>query len=195
MFASWTIIFLFVERLPDLGKANPSRSQLAAPINDPTTAFMTGAHTPLPRIFTLSRRVISAIVACAPFSSISCQRNALAIALTMALSMWRRAGAKVSMVPSGWDRPLCRSPGFREARSSATRFDSPPRPRTDVGTVKVDVYPLHEQLENGSVRLGTSLRAASSNSRTGGASFPDGSQRPAASSSSLCHRGSALYCL
>ncbi len=30
---------------------------------------------------------------------------------------------------------------------------------------------------------------------TPGASFPDGSQRPAASSSSLCHRGSALYCL
>jgi hypothetical protein len=53
---------------------------------------------------------------------------------------------------------------------------------------------LHEQLESGSVRLGTLLRAASSNSRTAGANLPDGSQRSVASSSSLCHR-CALYCL
>jgi hypothetical protein len=46
-----------------------------------------------------------------------------------------------------------------------------PSPFNFFHTVKVDVYPLHEQLESGSVRLGTSLRAASSNSRTAGAAF------------------------
>jgi hypothetical protein len=41
------------------------------------------------------------MLACVPFSSISRQRNARAIALTMALSIRRHTAAVVAAVPSG----------------------------------------------------------------------------------------------
>jgi hypothetical protein len=53
------------------------------------------------RSLILSAAAISAIVACVPFSNISRQRNARAIALTMALSIRRQIAIPGSDVPSG----------------------------------------------------------------------------------------------
>ena len=64
------------------------------------------------------------MVASSPLSSISRQRNARAIALTMALSMWRQTGAAVTFVPSGASTSL-----------------RPPRRRIEIGTRTVTVRP------------------------------------------------------
>jgi hypothetical protein len=69
-------------------------------------------------------REISAMVACVPFSSISRQRNARAMALTIALSIRRQGAAQVSVVPSG-----------------ATTSFLPPRLRIEMGMRMVNVRP------------------------------------------------------
>jgi hypothetical protein len=55
------------------------------------------------------------MVACVPFSSILRERNARAIALTMALSMWRGTGAVLTFVPSG-ARTSVRPPAYSSCR-------------------------------------------------------------------------------
>ena len=58
------------------------------------------------------------MVACVPFSSISRQRNARAIALTMALSMWRLTGAVViDLGPAHLGGEIRGSRGLGAARS------------------------------------------------------------------------------